>query len=79
MLLMVLLCACEKKGIKTERTNNDAFHVTLLFEHEGIKVFRFFDGSRFHYFTSKGECIAQQTKVYRNGKTTTVSHYDENL
>ena len=33
---------------------------TYLFEKDGIKVYRFYDGMEHHYFTSKGETITTQ-------------------
>ena len=38
----------------------NGFEVQFLFEKDGIKVYRFSDGGRFHYFTSKGETISTQ-------------------
>jgi hypothetical protein len=43
-----------------EAVEGNGVHVELLFEHDGIKVYRFFDGGRAHYFTSRGETISTQ-------------------
>ena len=61
VLLAVALTSCNGIALKKEQTNNDEFKVELLFEHDGIKVYRFLDGSRYHYFTNKGETISSQT------------------
>ncbi len=74
-LALICLTSCEKEGIRTSSTNNCHFQVSFLFEHEGIKVYRFYDGSRYHYFTSKGECIGSQS--YQSGKTRV--YFDENI
>jgi hypothetical protein len=42
------------------------FEVEFLFEKDGVKVYRFYDGSRRHYFTTRGETITSQ----KSGKTT---------
>lgn len=36
--------------------------VEFLFEYDGIKVYRFCDGGRTHYFTNKGEVMSKQTE-----------------
>jgi len=74
LIALSFLTSCEKQGLKCEKSNNPNYDVTFLFEHDGIKVYRFFDG-RYHYFTSKGETIS--TKSRPCGKTRT--YYDENI
>lgn len=63
------LTACEKPA--QSATREGAFDVEFLFEHEGIKVYRFQDAGRRHYFTSRGETISSQ----KSGK----NRYDENI
>lgn len=72
---MFLICSCNEPGLKKETSNNHKFIAEYLFEYEGIKVYRFYDGGRYHYFTSKGESISTQS--YRSAKTT--HYYDENI
>jgi hypothetical protein len=67
---ILLLVGCYKEPQSSESVGN-GFRVEYLFEKDGIKVYRFYDGGRSHYFTSKGESISTQS----NGKTTT----DENI
>jgi hypothetical protein len=59
------------KDPQSSETVGNGFQVGFLFEKDGIKVYRFYDGGRFHYFTSKGETISVQS----DGKTTR----DENI
>lgn len=73
--LLTMLLACEKKPMEVKQSSNRDVSVELLFEHEGIKVFRFSEGGRFHYFTSKGETITCKTGLA--GKI--ITHYDENI
>jgi hypothetical protein len=65
-----MFVGCSKEAQTTEIIGNGV-NVEFLFEKDGIKVYRFYDGGRTHYFTSKGETIS----VQNNGKTT----MDENI
>ena len=47
-------------GIEEAKTNNDEYDVTYLFEKDGVKVYRFSDGIRSHYFTTGGQTITTQ-------------------
>lgn len=58
--MVFTLSSCRKDGIESQSTNNDEFQVTYLFEKDGIKVYRFYDGLEHHYFTSKGETMTNQ-------------------
>lgn len=74
-IFCLLVTGCAREGIKEERTNNRNFRVDLLFEHDGINVYRFHDNGRYHYFTSRGETIVSQSK--HSGK---IMYYeDENI
>jgi hypothetical protein len=57
LLGSITLTSCLGEGIEREKTNNSEYDVTFLFEKDGIKVYRFFDGSHAHYFTSSGETM----------------------
>ena len=65
VLTIVLLTGCMKDEQTSER-----FQVEFLFEKDGVKVYRFFDG-RYHYFTTLGETMTKQ----HSGK----SNYEENI
>ena len=68
----MLFGACSNDPMSKERLGkDDVFEVEYLFEKDGVKVYRFEDGGRYHYFTTKGETISTQTA----GKTT----YSENI
>jgi hypothetical protein len=70
LLAGVLLTGCYKES-QSSTTEGKGFQVEFLFEKDGIKVYRFFDGGRQHYFTTTGETISPQ----RSGK----NNYDENI
>jgi hypothetical protein len=69
--IIVTLSSCMGDGIERTKTNNDEYQVTYLFEKDGIKVYRFSDGLREHYFTTGGQTITTQ----QSDKT----HYEENI
>lgn len=44
--------------------NNETYTVQYLFEHEGCKVYRFYDKGNYVYFTNcRGETIAQRDSI----------------
>ena len=59
------------KGPQPSESVGNGFRVEFLFEKDGVKMYRFYDGGRSHYFTSRGETISGQS----DGKTTR----DENI
>lgn len=63
---MIFLTSCLGEGIEREKTNNSEYDVTFLFEKDGIKVYRFFDGSHAHYFTSSGETMTTDLRGKSN-------------
>ena len=68
----MLFGACSNDPMSKERLGkDDGFEVEFLFEKDGVKVYRFFDVGRYHYFTTGGETISVKTE----GKTT----YSENV
>ena len=53
--VMVLgLSGCTKEPISKVASNNNSFDVELLFEADGCKVYRFYDGGDYHYFVKGG-------------------------
>lgn len=57
-----LVESCAQPPIHRSKTNNPNLDCSLLFEHDGINVYRFYDDGRFHWFTSKGECMSPYRK-----------------
>jgi len=41
-------------------TNNSTYNVSYLFEHDGIKVYRFYDKGNYVYFTN---CTGDMTAI----------------
>ena len=81
LFLLILCCftACEKESISRGQTNNKNISVDFLFEHDGIKVYRFFDYGRPHYFTSKEEAITSNHQITQAGKAQIHQYWDENI
>ncbi len=71
IIAVVSLSSCMGDGIEKSKTNNDEYQVTYLFEKDGIKVYRFYDGMEHHYFTSTEETISTQG--------TSKNHHEENI
>ena len=72
----IVFGACTNEPMSKERVGkDDGFEVEYLFEKDGVKMYRFYDGMHFHYFTSRGETITTQQNS--SGKTTT--YHEENI
>lgn len=52
LIAALALVGCVETPVSTNKTNNQSVPVSLLFEHEGCKVFRFQDGGRYHYYVT---------------------------
>ena len=70
LILGLTITSCEHDPISSSKEGLD-MEVDLLFEKDGIKMYRFFDNGHFHYYTNRGETISTQ----QSGKTT----YQENI
>lgn len=73
----VLLVSCTvQQPISAEPAqNNQDYKVEYLFEHEGCKVYRFWDRSYYVYFTNcKGEAIARTDSTAIKNTTYHIDH-----
>jgi hypothetical protein len=59
LISVIVLQSCYKTPQSTDARGN-GFQVEFLFEHDGIKLYRFWDGGEYHYFSNKGETISQK-------------------
>ena len=57
--IVAALTGCYKDAQST-KTEGNGVKVELLFVHDSIKVYRFFDGGHAHYFTDRGETSTTQ-------------------
>lgn len=57
-LCTMTFSSCGIAGIPIQNEapqNNDSYTISYLFEHDGVKVYRFYDMGNYVYFTTKGE------------------------
>lgn len=69
ILLSLLLVGCARDPLSTYRSNNPEFNPSLLFEHNGVKVYRFVDAGRYVYYT---DARGHTSYIVSEGKTTRV-------
>ena len=48
------------KDPQSTKVEGNGFRVEFLFEHDGVKMYRFYDGGQCHYFTNRGETTTTQ-------------------
>lgn len=61
VLLVVTLASCAEPQ-STERTSNSDYDLRLLFEHDGCRVYRFYDSWHYRYFTDcRGSVSTRQS------------------
>lgn len=85
LILMVAallsMAGCAADPVSMTSTTNPKVPVSLLFENEGCKVYRFEDAGHFHYYANcKGSTVTILTESQSEGKTTRpnqmVTHYE---
>jgi len=60
--IMVAAVACYEDPVSTSISSNSNVAVSLLFEHDGCKVFRFRDGASSYYYTNcRGETMGTRS------------------
>ena len=68
----VMLTGCFNEPQSIEHAGkDDKFQIEYLFEKDGVKMYRFMDGSHYHYFTTNSTTITYQ----QNGK----AYYEERI
>lgn len=73
---VALLCGvvgCANEPVSTSKTNNPHVPVSLLFERDGVKVYRFEDGGDYHYYADARGSVMSSNAV-SNGKTSYTVH-----
>jgi hypothetical protein len=64
LALLVISCSRDHEPVSTASTNNPDVPISLLFEHEGARVYRFYDAGDFHYFVLPvGVVLASHTET----------------
>lgn len=67
ILTAILFTGCLNEGQERQKTSNQEIEVTLLFEKDGCKVYRFIDGGRSVYWTDCRGKVEYSTKGYKGG------------
>lgn len=88
-LCTMTFSSCGIAGIPIQNKapqNNDSYTISYLFEHDGVKVYRFYDMGNYVYFTTKGEVTsikndstAQRTIVIPQRKFDSNSRKDSKI
>lgn len=68
-LLTLASCSTSRPLTTAPTENNETYKVDYLFEHDGVKVYRFRDRGNFVYFTSRGDGV---TAITNDSARTTV-------
>lgn len=55
--LLLVLGGCSEEGVREVPSDAGAGSVTLMREVDGVKVYRFYDGTQRVYFTTMGDAI----------------------
>lgn len=78
--LLAVLCiawlgvaGCQKTEQAKEQTSNGEIKVELLFEHEGVKVYRFYDDRTVYYTDARGKTAWDET--HSTGKSSWREHH----
>ena len=59
-VLLLTSCYYQRPIYRQPPANNGTYRVDYLFEHEGCKVYRFYDNGNYVYFTNcNGEAVTQ--------------------
>lgn len=70
-VIALLFTGCAKRGEYVYSKANDNFGVNLIFEVDDVKVYRFRDAGRYHYFAVRNTAAILESFL-SNGET---SHY----
>lgn len=65
LALLSLAFSCNQQAIKTETTEVNGIKLELLFEKEGCKVYRFYDGMYYVYWS---DCSGRTEYSHKSGK-----------
>jgi len=73
--LILVSCSTERPLYTTPPENNETYKVDYLFEHDGCKVYRFYDRGNYVYFTNcRGEAIVKTDSTEIRNKIELTRH-----
>lgn len=67
IVALLALGACAKPPLHSTQSNNREIKIDELFTHRGVTVYRFTDGGRNVYFTSRGDATALHSESCGKG------------
>ena len=70
-VVLVVICGCEQTPQATSYVGS--VEVDFLFEHDGVRVYRFYDHASAVYFTTKGDVQSRVSDGETSRKKTTLS------
>jgi hypothetical protein len=79
LVCLLALSACDKPSQEYRNSTNDNFQVELLFEVDGVRVYRFEDGGRSRYFASSGTVMSQYKRPICAGKAYHYKTYEDDI
>ena len=77
--LLAVLAGCAKDPIKVMPTNNGQVQVSLLFEYDGCKVYRFSDGGHLVYYSDCSGKTEYKSDRYDPATKTVQTDYIQTL
>jgi len=69
-LAFITLVGCRENALKKVESNNSGVEVELLFENDGCKVYRFWDGNYVYYTDCTGKISYEYTTQSGKSQTT---------
>lgn len=74
LLTIIGFNSCASIPLKIgESENNSTYTVSYLFEHDGCKVYRFYDKGNYVYFTTRGDVTTSITNDSTAQRTITIN------
>lgn len=72
-IIAILASSCQKEGTPVQPTGQKGdFKPEFLFEIDGVRVYRFYDGRTIYFTSATGRVEWERTES--NGKTTIIHH-----
>lgn len=79
--LMLLVCtlllfsACSKTPVSTKQSNNPEIKVSILFDFDGCRVYRFVDDGEKYFARCGGNATTSWDETHTTGKTIYTEHH----
>jgi hypothetical protein len=69
LLVALALGSCAREPLATKSTENPNFDVAILFDFDGVRMYRFYDDGHFVYFAKKLDNNVSTSWQQSEGKT----------